>query len=332
MIEIKDVLGIGKILPVEKLIDVCSQGFGRVFKSSFDKKDIENRLYELKEQSKIKVEEFKEIANIIKEHGQTPSIEINGTDIKLIGKQSENNFASIDERIDQRLKFQENKRQLNIESIIQLTAEELANEKEVSDESLSENWINKFFRISEDISEQNIQLLFAKVLSGEIKRPNSYSTRTLELISNLSTEEAQVINRLAEFIAYDYHDHASIVNPRELRNEDKINVNDLLVLVELGILTSATENLTLNFENLQHPISFYIGTKVLVGFAEEGTTKQQFSAIPLSRVGTEIYTLIERPFNKFYSDSIVKSAPKLKFKIASCNGFEFNEDELQQYE
>jgi hypothetical protein len=45
---LQDILGIGKILPIDKLIDVVSSSVGRISKPYFDKKDSDSKAYEIK--------------------------------------------------------------------------------------------------------------------------------------------------------------------------------------------------------------------------------------------------------------------------------------------
>ena len=68
--EIKDILGFGKILALDKLIDVVSSGVGRVTKPYFDRKDIDTKAYEIKKLAEAKAEEMKIIANAVNDNYQ----------------------------------------------------------------------------------------------------------------------------------------------------------------------------------------------------------------------------------------------------------------------
>jgi hypothetical protein len=55
----------------------------------------------------------------------------------------------------------------------------------------SEDWSNVHGRYSEDASSDELQLLFAKILAGEIASPGSYSVATMRVVSELSQSLAQ---------------------------------------------------------------------------------------------------------------------------------------------
>jgi uncharacterized repeat protein (TIGR03899 family) len=99
--------------------------------------------------------------------------------------------APLDKRVLARITYQEEKRQTNVEQITQVAAEELSDATDKIEGDVDSDWITRFFRIAEDISSEQMQSLWGKVLAGEVKKPGSYSLRTLELLKNLSQSEAE---------------------------------------------------------------------------------------------------------------------------------------------
>lgn len=53
-----------------------------------------------------------------------------------------------------------------------------------------DDWMNRFMRFAEDASSERLQLLYAKILAGEIVRPGTFSTATLRIISELTQQIA----------------------------------------------------------------------------------------------------------------------------------------------
>jgi hypothetical protein len=41
---LEDILGLGKVLPIDKLIDILSKSVGRLSKPYFDKKDVDTKV------------------------------------------------------------------------------------------------------------------------------------------------------------------------------------------------------------------------------------------------------------------------------------------------
>ena len=91
--------------------------------------------------------------------------------------------------VTQRIQFQEEKRQANITAVIRQAAQELG-QSEVQDHEVDHDWAARFFNNVQDVSSEEMQQLWAKVLAGEVERLGQFSLRTLDIIRNLSVGEA----------------------------------------------------------------------------------------------------------------------------------------------
>ena len=69
---------------------------------------------------------------------------------------------------------------------IQASAPTTDAQKEIEDD-----WLNVFARIAEDKSSEELQILFGRILSGEVKRPGSFSLRTLQIMATISKVDAE---------------------------------------------------------------------------------------------------------------------------------------------
>lgn len=96
--------------------------------------------------------------------------------------------------VEQRIQFQEQKRQVNIKSVVQRAADQLG-DKEVTDSEPDHDWTARFFNEVQDVSSEEMQSLWAKVLAGEVQRPGSTSIRTLEILKNLDRNTAQLFRK-----------------------------------------------------------------------------------------------------------------------------------------
>lgn len=258
---IKDLFGLGKVLPIDKLIEVISKSVGRLSKPYFDRQDIDTKVYEIKKLAEAKAEEMKIISKAVHDNYQlTGGIEYKEEKItvnspKEIPNQNEKVLipnSPIEERAQERLNFQEAKKQLNIESVTAFAAEELKNEQPITDEPLDEDWTTRFFRIAEDVSNEEMQALWGKILAGEVKQPKSYSLRTLELIRNLSKKEADIFIKVANF-AIKVGDGSYIFKGNsadKLSNDFHVNYIDIAYLKELGLILPGD---FVNHQFLQQP-------------------------------------------------------------------------------
>ncbi len=96
--------------------------------------------------------------------------------------------------LEQRIQFQEQKRQSNIMSVVQQAASELG-DKEVQDHEVDHDWTAQFFSDVQDVSSEQMQTLWAKILAGEVTNPGSTSIRTLSILKNLNQDIAGLFAR-----------------------------------------------------------------------------------------------------------------------------------------
>jgi hypothetical protein len=65
---------------------------------------------------------------------------------------------------------------------------------------IEDDWLNVFSRIAEDKSSEELQILFGRILAGEIKRPGSFSLRTMQTLATISKNDAENLSRLLSFV------------------------------------------------------------------------------------------------------------------------------------
>lgn len=109
----------------------------------------------------------------------------------------------IDLRVAERFANNELRRQKNIESIVTQAVKALPDE--VSSETVSEDWITQFFEYSQDIGDEQMQAVWARILAGEVAEPNSFSPRTLHLVRHLRQNEAAAFRTFCSYIFDDVH-------------------------------------------------------------------------------------------------------------------------------
>lgn len=182
----KDILGLGKVLPIDKLIEVVSSVVGRLSKPYFDKQDIDTKAYEIKKLAEARAEEMKIISKAVKEnHCMTGGINYSETGLSIISHNEppksddlvEISTLKLDERTQRRIDYKEAKKQLNLESVTAYAAELLLDAPPVLDEPIGEDWKTRFFNIAEEVSNEEMQALWGRILAGEIKKTQIILTK-----------------------------------------------------------------------------------------------------------------------------------------------------------
>jgi hypothetical protein len=301
--QLNDFLGLGKILPIDKLIEVVSNSVGRLSKSYFDKKDAQSKAYEIKKIAEARAEEMRIMSLAVKENFKlTGGIEYKEEKLIISSPKQEiapenMSFESeLETRVKNRIDFKETKKQLNIENITAVAADTLKEEQEIPNNPIDEDWTTRFFNIAEDISSEEMQFLWGKILAGEIKSPKSYSLRTLEVLKNLTKDEANIFSKFGQARLFSGN-NTFIYNPdngKLLQDLFGITFADRLLLTELGLIASEN-NLEFSYiptEQKKMVSLIEYGNKAIVLNRNENTPKQPIEVLLFTKVGIELSRLI----------------------------------------
>ena len=301
--------------PIEKLIEVISQGIGTLYKPRAIRKEADSEAYKI---------------GVIERAKSNAIAEGKIIDLELY------------ENIQQRIVHQEIRKQINIDNIAQIAAIQLNQEQEVSDEKIDDDWSTRFFNIVQDISDEEMQNLWGRILAGEIKKPKSFSMRTLELLKNLSKEEAEIFTKFSSIKIFAGNTNMIFNqdNGKFLEDEFGIKFTDRLLLTELGLISSEN-NLEFSFypTNSIKQINYIeYGSKGIFLERPEETPKQAIQVLVFTKVGSELSKLIDEEPNINYIRKICSSFiyPNVKIEygdlvklpnnqILLLNRTEFNE-------
>ncbi len=332
-----DILGLGKILPIDKLIDIVSKSVGKISKPYFDRKDVNTRAYEIEKLAEARAKEMKIISKAVKENfQQTGGIEYKEEKLAISSpKSSETPIViepPISERTRERMDYQEYKKQDNIESVTSYAADELKNEPPINDEPVDEDWTTRFFRIVEDISNEEMQALWGKILAGEIKQPRTYSLRTLELIRNLSKNEADTFMKVAQFAIKSGNTNYLFKGKKEKILEEKYNIHygDIALLTEIGLIQPGT---FVSFQVAQKPqdsqVVFTAGGIIIIANIKANTPTIQMPVDVFSNSGNELLKLVQAnpPFE--YLASIAKSIKSENVDVKYANIIAWEGDSIR---
>jgi len=90
---------------------------------------------------------------------------------------------------------QQVKRRANVITIAAEAADQIG--AEVSDDPVDPDWIARFFTQAQDVSKEELQKLWGRLLAGEVARPGMVPLRTLDILRNLTLAEARAFEKLA---------------------------------------------------------------------------------------------------------------------------------------
>lgn len=287
--------------PFEKLISVISKGIGILYKPTEIRNNADAKAYEIKVIERAKL-----------------SAQLEGTKEKF----------ELYSQIESRLLHQEEKRQNNLNQINYIAAKQIENETSVSPEPLDEDWISRFFTIAQDISNQEMQKLWGRILAGEVKHPNTYSLRTLEVLKNLTKREAEVFTNISKKRLQTGFTYLINAHDEFLQNHFQIHYGDILLLREAGLLSSSEAGTPHIGQQIGDRLYFSIGNKVAVVERDKPGIEHSINCWPFTKTGTELSDLIQPEFSEEYLLDIFKKFNQwngfLKFYIADGTKMENN--------
>lgn len=273
--------------PVEKLIEVISQGIGTLYRPRSIRNEAKAKAFEIEIIEKAKSKALAE------------------------GNETE---ADSYIKIQERLLARELKRQENIDAVSDIAYNELSHENYISDEKVNPDWTARFFNIVEDVSDEEMQTLWGKILAGEVKQPNSYSLRTLEILKNLSKEEANIFTKFAK-LALAAGAEKFVANPennRFLMSELGIEFTDRLLLEEAGLIAANDLHYTFSKKNALSSLVF--GEYVII-VDRKDVADQWLSVLAFTKAGAEMLKLIEQPLNMNYLKKIAELLKNDQVKV-----------------
>ncbi len=204
--------------------------------------------------------------------------------------------------INIRLAIKEELRQKNIDSIVK-KALSFSRERESSDEPVDPDWMSFFFESAQDTSNENMQYIWAKILSNEVDMPESFSRRSLSAIKLIDPDEAKIFTLLSSclwgFLPEDtmfervlFKNYTVEGNYSDLTwgfNSDLLkHLEDIGLVHETSLLLEQGEVYNISYSDKTHQLC-----------SNEST--REIEVIRLSTIGAEIYDVVmTEPNNEYY--------------------------------
>lgn len=188
----------------------------------------------------------------------------------------------------------------NRQKVLEVAAQDLER-RPIEDDasgSISDDWLNIFSRLASDKSDADIQHLWGKILSGEIRQPGKVKLRTLSALSQFDKADAD----FAHYFLAHAVDNSWIYNG--YFSEKKIYAQ-IVQAMELGLVNTSAY-IDYNKEDSTSTISVCNGARLLISF--EGKESFSFGLIStLTALGQTLCEFLETPVvEKRYIDLLVE--------------------------
>ena len=318
-----------KVPAIEKLVDYTASGIGSIAGSILATWKARREAQAKQIAAKGDVEEQKILAEghadkmrtIAKAQADARAILVSPDSIV----QGELDIA---QTVTQRIQFQEEKRQRNIGTVVGHAALELG-DKDVANSEPDHDWTARFFNDVQDVSSEEMQSLWGKVLAGEVERPGSTSILTLSILRNLDQATASIFRKLCSTCISIRLDRNQFIDARvpslggnpgdNVLQDYGLNFDALNVLNEHGLIISdynswfdyrpCTGITSPDSESrlIRFPFTFQ-GRYWVLEFTTERDENQEFrlSGVALTRSGRELSRIVDLEPMNTYAQALMK--------------------------
>ena len=267
--------------PIEKLLDVVSKAVGKIYEPRAIRKEADARAYEVSVIEKAK------------------------TDASVYRYEIKQDML---DKIEERRIFREVRKQKNIDNVIKLAIDELKDDFDVSSIPVDEDWAVRFFSIAEDISNEQMQQLWGKILAGEVKSPNSFSLHTIEYLKNMSKEEADLFSKAANYTIND-SDFSFIFRSfnNKMLEKNGLFYSEILHLIELKLIHPEI-NIGMTYGKTSEDVEVVFTSDIYIikTMKKAGTPICELPLYKFTQIGSELIKLltitpVESYINEFKS-------------------------------
>lgn len=179
-------------------------------------------------------------------------------------------------------------------------------EKSVERKDYDFDWLIRFFEYSSNVSNDDMQALWARVLAGEVQNPNSTSITLLNTLSMMRQEQAQSFCNISRFALMDMdvsknlaHLLIFVSTNREAYERENITPTTLKVLERLGLIEC---NFSDEYVFMKKKI-FRTGNKIITVYGDPNNQgKIRAGNIQFTEDGQLLYLALDSDLKKYHGD------------------------------
>ncbi len=242
-------------------------------------------------------------------------------DAEVIKAKAQIEITALQQRALTRFIMEESKKQDNIESITEKAIGQLNASSTPQD--IEDDWITNFFDKCRIISDEDMQILWAKILAGESNSPGTYSKRTINSLESLGKTDAESFMALCRFTWLIRGELVPVVYIEDLSldqsiyKKNGINFDRILHLSSIGLISFESVGYSKTKLNQQIEISYH-KTNLRLKFGKPQDNELSIGNVLLTNIGAELAQVcsfkaidgfIDYVINKFSQEGIVVSSP-----------------------
>lgn len=225
--------------------------------------------------------------------------------------------------------------QINLDKTSAIAANELRTEEfdgstdqstdSSEEDTINDDFLNSFEEEARQKSSEEMQLLFGRILAGEIRKPGTYSTRTVKILGQLDQNAATLFKKLCSVcVALVFDDGKYVHNAmvpslggnvgQNALSKYGLSFGQLNILNEYGLIISeynTVHDYSLCVANENPPVTIpfrHQGRHWVLLLSPEQDKNQEckVSGVALSRVGSELFPIVDLDPMEGYTEDLKK--------------------------
>lgn len=178
------------------------------------------------------------------------------------------------------------RKQINLGKSIFHAEDQITADDPVPDQEVDPDWLYRWKEQAEKFSADDMQLLWGKILAGEFKKPGTFNYRTLDILSSLSKDDAEVFLRLCS-VAVPAGSIVFIFSNESINKKYGLNHFNMLKLRELGLLSYVESTYAID----ENEFFYFQKHKKLIRYFPKKETGLDICL--LTAVGQALYSLVD---------------------------------------
>ena len=207
-------------------------------------------------------------------------------DTKLIKAEGRTQRTDLERRAMHRRIEEDARHQQNMESIAGKAISQLNDN--AKPDAMDDDWIANFFDKCRIVSDDDMQILWSKVLAGEANNPNSYSKRTVNSLSDMDKSDAELFTKLCGF-AWMIGDIVPLIfdYTAKIYKDNGISFDGLSHFHSIGLATFGPRTMVYSWLPRIYT-TYYYGKPLALQMSEDSDNKLDIGYVQFTRIGREL--------------------------------------------
>ena len=224
-------------------------------------------------------------------------------------------ITELQQRAMFRVLQEETKRQENIESISKKSFEDI--KEEATPEDIDSDWLSNFFDKCKNISDDEMQEQWSRILSSEANQPGKFSKKTIEVMYQLDRNDAELFKNLCTFCWFNNGSPLVLINEynNDIFKNQNINFTTLSHLQDLGLINfQSVSKFNLTFSVNQIILGYFEKYHVL-NFKDGDKNQLVTGVVNFTKAGEQLFKISSPTYNSEYYDYILEEWNKVGYEI-----------------